>query len=196
MKVLIAVSLLLSSFTTLLAQSSEYSITLGPELPYKKRSTLSKIIGDDENGFYTLRRNLLSSKMNVVSYDHKLFERRNTRQRIDEDGEGLNYEDVIYFNNNLFLLASAINKEAKKNNLYIQSIDKSTLLLNDDRQLLASLDLEKMRKRKAGSFGYDISRDESKLLIYFDLPYKKGEKECFGLRVFDKDEGLVWEKRT
>ena len=83
------------------------------------------------------------------------------------------------------MFTSLKNNKLKQNFLFVQSINKKTLLLNNDLKQIAQIDYAGNRKYNAGNFNYKTSRDSSKILIYYDLPYEQGASEKFGFHVFD-----------
>ncbi len=179
------------------AQRKEgFQVLVGPDLPYKKKSTLRDIIGSDESGFYTSRANMLSWKMNLVSYNPDLKETNNTLQSLKWEGKTPRFEDLIYFKDHIYLLTSEADKATRTNHLYVQSVNKETLLLNKDRRSIATIDFSNETKKNSGTFDYEISRDKTKLLIYYNLPYNRGEAEKFGFKVFNEKFDLVWSKQV
>lgn len=83
-------------------------------------------------------------------------------------------------------------KKTKVNTLYYRSIDKSTLAPNSERQEVCQITYEK--KRNDGNFNFIFSEDHTKLMLFYNLPYQKGEPEQFGYKVYGKDMNLLWEK--
>ena len=68
------------------------------------------------------------------------------------------------------------------------------------RNLTASKTLKKIGEietrgiNREGNFGINISRDSSHILIYNELPYKKGKPERFSLKVYNDGFQEIWNK--
>jgi len=82
------------------------------------------------------------------------------------------------------------------NTLYMSTLDKKTLVLNDDAKVVASIDYSGKTKFNAGYYTIDLSRKESKLLVRYELPFKRKEQEKFGLAVIDEDLSVMWDKQV
>lgn len=179
--------------------SQKVDIKWGNEIKASRKTTLSDIVGYDENNFYAIRIEYKgfigpSENLTIDSYDSNA----NQIQSIDlELGDGRNekdYEEIVHLDNKLYLFSSIQDKKSKKNMLFVQSIDKTSLLPNTEQKKIAEIDYTGNSRRNSGGYDFQISRDKSKLLIYYNLPYEKGEKEKFGFKVFDKSLNLLWTK--
>ncbi len=47
----------------------------------------------------------------------------------------------------------------------------------------------------SGNYDYSISQDSSKVLIYYNLLYRKGKSEQFGFIVLDKGFRKLWSRQ-
>jgi len=61
---------------------------------------------------------------------------------------------------------------------------------------VGEIDYSGNRKLNAGNFGFELSDDSTKVLIYYNLPFDKGEKEKFGFHVYDNQFNPLWEKQV
>lgn len=197
---LLTFSLALSSTIIGQEKSNKVNIKWGPEQKESKKSTLSDIIGHDETGFYALKTQLKNLGFSaIITLEHFNKELEKTKSVEIELKEKKNYkrlEGVYQLNNKLYLLTSIIDKKNKINRLFIETINKQTLQLNNDSKEVASIDYATHRKFNAGTFNYKLSRDSSKVLIYYNLPYEKGKKEKFGFQVYDNLLNKLWEKEV
>ena len=107
----------------------------------------------------------------------------------------IDFEFIVQLNNKLYLFSSFKNQKLKRNFLFVQSINKRSLQLKQDLNKIAEIDYSGKSKYNAGNFYYETSRDSSKVLIYYSLPYDKGEREQFGFHVFDRNLNQLWEKK-
>jgi hypothetical protein len=104
-------------------------------------------------------------------------------------------EFVVYQNDQIFIFSSARDKKTKRNILSSQSVNKKSFTLNDDKQEIAEVDFSGFTRLNAGSFGYEMSRDSSKLFVSYNLPYAKRGAERFGFHVFDNKLNQIWQKQ-
>lgn len=183
-------------FAVVSAVAQEAEVMMGPELQYAKRSTLKGIVGYDQTGFYALRTNALSSKLNIVKYNNDLKEVKSVHHSLKIGEDKRAYKAIVQLNERLFLLTNFSNKKTKRNTLYAQEIDKESLSIGKNQMALADIDFAKERKSNSGSFRISVSRDSSKFLVYYELPWNRGESEKFGFKVYDETMKLLWKKEV
>jgi len=177
------------------SKSENVSISWGNELKAAHKTTLSKLIGTDGEDLYVLftatgagyRGNIY-----IAKYDGSLNQVLYQELEVRKSVKGAEFEDIIMFNKNLYVFYSLDGKKTKINNLSFQSVDKSTLILNNDAKQVCSIKYEK--KKNDGSFSFKYSEDFTKLMLYYNLPYQKGEPEQFGYQVYKDNMELLWEK--
>ena len=199
-KATILLSIVMYLSCSLIAQvkSTKVDIEWGPEQKESKKSTLADIIGYDETGFYALKtqiKNLgFSALITLEHFNNELGKTKSVEIELKEKKYDKKLEGLYLLNNKLYLLTSLKDKKTKINKLYVETIDKQTLLLNGDSKEIATIDYANHRKFNAGTFNYKLSRDSSKVLIYYNLPYEKGASEKFGFQVYDNELNKLWEK--
>lgn len=112
-----------------------------------------------------------------------------------EGKKTVSLEGIVPFGDELVLLGSYSDKKTKENKLFYKNLDKKSLQSSRGWNELASLSFEK--KRRNGSFSYSLSRDSSKLLLYYSLPIlDKDAPSKFGFKVFSENMKMEWEKET
>lgn len=193
--VIFTAALLLSSVAFAQTKSEKVDISWGAEQKASKKISLEDLVGYDESGFYALK----SKKGHLFFLEH-YNEEMNLVKSVElnlENGKDENtFEFIVQWNDQLLLFSSLLDKKSKKNNLYVQTINKESLMPNHDLRMVSQIDYEGRSKRSSGSFSYSFSEDRSKFLLYYALPYKKNETERYGFHVFDKNMDLVWEKQV
>jgi len=102
------------------------------------------------------------------------------------------FEKIIQIGKKLYLFVSF--KQKGDNILYVQGIDKQTLRPKSDLKKIAEINYTGASKNNTGYFDCKISRDSSKVLVYYKLPFGISKKERFGFNVYDDDFNLLWEK--
>ncbi len=174
------------------------NIKWGPEVEGSRKSLINKIVMNDENYYYVL----FSETGGLFSKDSYYLEKfdMNMNQVASEEIilEGADkkrkFEDIVYFNDEMYLMTSYNDKGNDFCYLYFQKINKNTLKAEKKLLQLAEIDYNEFRSSDFGSFYYEISADSSKLFLHYILPSKKKMKQKFGLKVLDKDMSILWEK--
>lgn len=93
-------------------------------------------------------------------------------------------EFIIDYNDKLQIFTSFIDRKRRRNILYVQTINKVLLIPEGNRREVCSTDYKHFYNK--GSFGYTVSKDSSKLLIYSALPNSFNDSEKIEISIFDK----------
>ncbi len=182
-------------------KSKDIDIIFGEEAREARSSMLESILGYDETGIYILKteaRSVFSLEKDyfIEHFDNKMNQTKWKEIIIkDKKGDERDYEFIVYMNNTLYLFSSIENKKTDNVILYAQTINKKTLRLNNDSRKITEINYAKKGSKSFGDFEYEISRDESKLMIHYLLPVRKKEKEKIALIVLDKDLELLWGRK-
>jgi hypothetical protein len=171
----------------------------GQEYKEPANSNLSKIIATDGDGFYTLRMHrggLLGGgdiKPIVEYYDKSMRLIRERELDLGYKGKDRDFKDVIMFGRQLYLLSYFYNEKHEKTYLFAQKIRHSSLQLEPEVTKIEEWDAS--NKEHADPFGFHLSRDSSKLLVYTHSPFvEKGDKEQFSFHVFAPNLEESWSK--
>ena len=175
-------------------RTSKPSVKFGPEFKIPGKSTLDDVIGYDNTGFYVLETNRWGSKYTLRLFNHQMALVKSAEVNLDYEGKRRRFEFSVQFNGRIYLFTSFANQKLKKNLLFVEAINPSTLKPDGKMTKVAEIDYSRFGRWNIGEFGYDLSRDKSKLMIHFDLPSAKGENERFGFKVFEEDLKVVWGK--
>ena len=182
-------------------KSKNVDIIFGEEIKEARSSNLESILGYDETGIYVLKTEgggAFSSGQDcfIEHFDNKMNQTKSEELIItDKNGEERDYEFIVHMNNTLYVFSSIENKKTDKVNLYAQTINKKTLRPNNDSRKIAEINYAEKGSGSFGDFQFNISKDQTKLMIHYLLPAKKKEKEKIALIVLDKELGLLWEKK-
>ncbi len=183
------------SFGQKLSQSVD--VIWGKEFKESKKTTLTDIVGYDESGIYALKARtglFAATQKSLGHFDNRMNQTKSVELIQNYKDNELYTDEVIQFNKNLYLLSIFINQKQKKNYLFISSINKKTLRPNNDLIKIAEIDYRNYSKYNSGTFDYDLSNDSTKLMVFYNLPYDRGEREKFGFNVYDLNLNLIWEK--
>jgi len=203
MKVYIWLPLILIGLcTTLLAQPLDKMATIDWSESYNEpnNSFLSKIIHSDQEGFYALRVQGLGNKKTkpnifVEYYDkNKMRLKKSVELDLKFKNKRRDFEDILVAGGNMYFLTSFNNQAKKKNYLFAQKVNKTTLRPSKQLTKLAEVDTKNLYQE--GGFRHHLSKDTSKILLYSMLPKKKRQPERFSLQVFDNQLTPIWEKEV
>ncbi|MBG16055.1 MAG: hypothetical protein CL853_06860 [Crocinitomicaceae bacterium] len=194
---LLTASVLCSYSLIAQVKTEKATVLWGPELKESKKSTLNDLVAYDETGIYVSKSNFKGyfSGYDIIleHFDNDLNKTKSVVLNLGEKKEKRTLELMIHFNDVLYVFSSKSNNEIKKNFLFVESINKKTLLSNNDLRKISEINFEGKKKRNNGDFMYSISRDKSKILIYNSLPFNKNENAKFSLHVFDQNLNQLWE---
>ncbi len=177
-------------------QSKKVDIIWGNELKASKKNTLDDVVGYDETGFYVKKSKLSLFAYNIFleHYDKKMNLTKTVELNLKEQNKQIYYEGIIQLKDKLYCFFSSRDSHIKKNTLFMQEINKRTLQLTNDRKKVGVIDYSHKSVYNSGNFNIVLSRDSSKVLIYYNLPYEKNKNEKFGFHVFDSDMSKIWER--
>ncbi len=198
MKKVIVLSFILFFFNSVVQSqslSNKLDIQWGDEMKESRRETLADIVGSDETGFYALKvKGAFSPSFTLQHYNLNLKQTKEVELELEGKEGERELEWVSFLNGEIYVFSSRADKKTKKNKLYVQKVDKSSLQFTGTLQPLTVIDFSGEKKRNAGFFGYEISPDSSKYLIYYEKPYQKGTKAKYGLQVYDNQIKEIWNK--
>ncbi len=189
---------LATCFNVLLAQQYQIPASIQWGEPYNepRGSFLEKIITQNEEGFYALRRQLPNSftrseKVYIEKYDRNQKLKKSEKIDLKYKKKVRQFEDVIELGGELYMLSSFLNKGKKLNYLFAERITRS---LRATEKLTKIGEIPVRNISRGGSFDYHISRDSSKILVYNELPYDRGNPEQFTFQVYDNRFNEIWKK--
>jgi hypothetical protein len=184
-----------SCFSFSQSLTPDAKVSWGAELREPAGSTITKIIAKTGDGVYALRTKESNAiegfKAYIELFDEKMNLDKSAELELKYNGKTRKFEDVIRLGGQLYLLTSFHNQVQKKNYLFKQVIHP-TRLTTSEKDLEKVTEFETQNILKEGFFDVVQSKDSSKLLVYHQLPYKKGQPEQFKLRVFDEQFQPLW----
>ncbi|MEK7254001.1 MAG: hypothetical protein AAB316_04600 [Bacteroidota bacterium] len=182
---------------TFYLSAQEPTLTWGNEYAEPAGTMATKIIGITSEGFYLLREKARENpgskpRVWVESYSREMKLLRSEEMELKYKGKQRDFENVLFFGGQLYLLTSFNNAAKKRNYLFKQPLSLKTLLPGKDMDMIC--ETEAPNKEREGTFAFAISKDSTKLLVFNELPYEKKQPERFAFRVFDQNFALVWQK--
>lgn len=172
--------------------SEQAEIIWGDELKFKKGDEFSEYLGKDEEKHFLIKslKRGYQYEINVFGNDMKL----KNAVIIDMKHHGnykMTYEGSYLINNKIYVFSSFPDKKKKINKLYCRAFDKNSLSTGE---LVEVEQLPYEKGRFKGSFGIEVSEDESSLLVYLGKPYEKNTPEKFGFTVLNSELETQWKK--
>jgi len=164
-----------------------------PHLKPDKNLHISEVIGQTSQSIYTLLTDmrqpaLLPPVIQVFNSDLKL--EKQIPLRLQYDQGQLNLEKAVLLNNRLHLLLSFNDLKTGKMRLYTQEINPENLQPFRAPRQVYELNWE--ASLFGNPFGFEVSDDHTKLLIYNKFPYVSGNWRRNWLVVCDENALPLW----
>ncbi len=194
---------LCSCYSMALAQQlgSDVNILWGDPQEESRRSTLYDVIGHDESGFYALRLKTggfygSSSTFSLEHYDTGMNKTQTVEVALKHNNKKLYLEQIVHYNNRLFIFTSLADQQDKERKLFVQPISKQTLMPVGEPRQIAAIDYTGHSRGNSGNYGFAVSTDSTKYLVFYNLPYDDDKNERFGFHVLDWEMNQLWEKQV
>ncbi len=158
---------------------------IGPELNMANNIQVPVIFGHDETGYYAYS---FDYRPAVEYLDTKF---RSVRRKYIDLNPGLRQRNLLglfHFHDSIYLFTSE--QRIKRMLLYVETIDKETLLQNGDERLL--MDVRNLSGWGA-EFGLHLSRQKSKLLVYSRLDVLNRNIQDLHFELYGEGMTLEWE---
>jgi hypothetical protein len=174
--------------------AGKFRVNFGAALKGHKSRTSFKIVDYDKKGVYVLSET--KGKYAIENYDNQNNLVKSEAIELKFQKKKRSLEFLLGFNDQLHLFTSFQNQKLKKNFLFEEKINKSTLLPTGELKKVAEIDYSEFSKYKKGTFNYKLSRDSNNVLVYYNLPSKKKAPEKFGFHVYNKTLDKSWHKEV
>lgn len=161
--------------------------------------SVSQFILEDQGNVYTIQDKqteflgTTSSTYILERFDAEQKLSHSEKVELKQGKKEKKFEFVLPMNQEIYLFTSFKNQKLKKNFLFCQTINKESLKPNNDTKKIAEVDYSKHSKNNSGEFGYELSADSTRLLVYYKLKVKKKEKPV-GLYMLNNKLEEQWHK--
>jgi len=184
------IALILSSFA-IKAQSPPFGtqIIYGEEVDSKK-SVVNDFIGEDDENYYFFM--YKKGKPYLDKYNKKLELTKSTEIILKRDEFNLIIEKTVFAEGNIVVFYSHFDKKTDTKTLYYELFTANTMLSNEKVNNIA--EINDLKRSARANFSIKLSPEESKILVYMDLPYEKDAPERYSFMVFDNQMMKLWEK--
>lgn len=177
------------------SKSEKVTITWGDEQVLGKKVVFDDIIGSDEDGIYIIKRNFKGKAPILIErYGNDMSLKKSVPIRLGEKKEERIYQYGTQIDGELILFTTILDKKAKVNLLFAQTVNKKTLKPSSKLTRVGAINFDGSARKNSGSFTYQVSNDDKRILIYYNLPYEKNSNEKISYHILDKDLNLLWEK--
>ena len=192
---LLAAASILSGLAQQKTTANNVRVQWGQEINEPKNSFFHYIFHNDETGYYILRYDDAAPSHYVLEHlDKDFIETKSVALNLDLDKKKrLSLDFMQGYNGELYLFGTLDNRKQKAYELYVQRIDKNSLLPAESPRQILSVSYK--GHNSGGGMQFDISPDRSKYLVMYDIPNKDKNPERFGLLVLDHELKTLWDKQ-
>lgn len=160
--------------------ASSVTITRGTVFDDSKFSSVGPIMGYDDQYYYT--DGSIKLRPALFKYDKNM--NQVASYKLGNETNGRDVRKRKYVSGNILLLTSVYDKKIKQNTYYVETVNKNTLVPNNDTVNLGVFDDSYMLIEKL----YVASEDHSKWLLLHELgDPDKEEKPRFQITIIDGD---------
>ena len=168
------------------------TLTLSQTMNEPDNSTISDYLGGDDEGYYLLRSiDTWNPTFILEAYDKKMQLRKSQELNPEIERNKTEISKVVFLGNQLYVFFIIKDKKAHNSILYFQQIDKKTLELTGNPNLVVSIPNKTFY---TGSFAYDISRGKGMLSVMAITRNEKNVPQKFNLVVMNDQMTKQWEK--
>jgi len=196
---LFSIGFLFASHAAVAQRNAPAKMKWSKEYRTPNNTYLSDIVYYDADKFIALRQgipNLLSNKesISLELFTHDMRLKKSNEIDLRYKKKKRSFERIIVLEGQMYLLTSFNNQAHNKNYLFRQEINMKTLVPSNKVEKIGEIDTR--RNIRKGNFDFHISEDSTKLLVYNQLPFKRGEPERFAYRVYNQNFELLWKKNV
>ena len=190
MRILILLSLSLFTINTF-----AYQVYFGESEKSDKRNRID-LLGTINDKVYIYKSKMMPlgvEKHEIFQYDpNTLVVAKEAKLEIKRK----NLERIVIFSNKILIFQSEKESRTGTQTVWYDIYDAQSLMLKQGNIELVQIEYKKGLFSKLNSFTIIMSEDESKLAIYYDLPYEKGKPEKFGIVVYDENMTKLYANQT
>lgn len=201
MKKLFTIAICLSCIASLFGQAQDVDLQWGPLLK-TKNNNFNRIIGNDENYFYSMgqegRTSVVYLRAKKDLYITQFSRADHTKQRevkidaFEYSGDEASPFKAWILNGTINVFYTAFNSKEDQKFLLLRQANME----GDISEPIVLGQINTSKRHSQGKFDVRLSSDSSKVLVHFDLPYQKGQPELFALKVFDTNFKELWRKEV
>lgn len=186
---------LLLTTISLLSWTQEAVVTWGEKIKISKDESNFRIVGSDESSFYAvkdLRQQEESIRMEVYNATTLNRDKFIDIPIPQIEGRYPALDEVLHLHGRWYFILTDFSKSIGANTAYAIMMDD---LEGQPSDPVILDNVSGFGKPRLTDFGFRISPDSTKILVYHDTPYEKKSNESFSFKVFNTDLTNLWNKR-
>lgn len=197
MKKLWILTMLLGVFSLFQAQTQiketdKADVEWGPTLKLDKKSQFQEVLSHDKSGYYVYKSG--KKGKSIEKLNSKMAFENSMALPLTYQKKKMSMEGLVYFNDKIVMLSSFDNRKVKTNYLFYQVIDPSSLTVDGGIKNVGEIGY--VKRRFKGAFGFEMSPEKSKMLLFFQKPYVKNAPEQYGFKVLDEKLAELWDQEV
>ena len=138
----------------------------------------------------------MKSSYYISAYDENLKLVKKDKIDLTHKENKLNFEGLFVINGKLVLFVSFQNTKIKKHFLFSRYLNPETLKPEGDMKLVGELDYSGHNRYNNTLFTFELSDDESRILVFHTFVSRNDEVIKFGLFVFDESLNMLWKNEN
>ncbi|WP_073131771.1 hypothetical protein [Chryseolinea serpens] len=181
------------------AQDLKPQVKWGKEFEAPRHSSLSAIVGHDQTGIYAVKERYgfgTGTTFSLEHYDNNFQPTKTFDLKLTHEGKTADVELILQMHSRLYLFSSFRDTQTSRKKLFVQEINRATLEPLPNKRQIAEIDFGSESRRNSGTYTIKVSRDSSKVMVFYALPYAKNEPESFGFQVLDDAMNPLWNKEV
>ena len=181
------------------AQDLKPQVKWGKEFEAPRHSSLSAIVGHDQTGIYAVKERYgfgTGTTFSLEHYDNNFQPTKTFDLKLTHEGKTADVELILQMHSRLYLFSSFRDTQTSRKKLFVQEINRTTLQPLPNKRQIAEIDFGSESRRTSGTYTIKVSRDSSKVMVFYALPYAKNEPESFGFQVLDDAMNPLWNKEV
>jgi hypothetical protein len=183
-----------------LGQSDGPTLNWGPATRAPGNSSLERVVGLTPNDIYFLR----TKNSGAFSSRDKIYVERYTRdlklQHSEEivlrlEKKDVQLENVLFLDDQLYLLTSYANKAHQKVYLFLQKLSNRNMRPTGSPRKVLEGPLTRVTTQ-GSAFDFQLAPDSSKVLVYYQIPSAAKDPERFSIHVLDNKLETLWSREV
>ncbi len=151
-----------------------------------------RVVGSDESGFFVVEEVKKDRSIKLVRYSTVDMKPQWTQSIPVASGTNEHqFESVLQLDDRFFFFTSGFSKESEQFQIYCTMLDAKGTKMGD--AALVHYTLSESRELSP-RFGYSVSPDKSKILLYFDPPFERKTTDALSFKLYDLSLDLLMEK--
>jgi hypothetical protein len=147
-------------------------------------------------GYYVLQKQMISMyriSIYLLFLDLNLNQIVSKELTFEYNGKSLKFIHALHLNGELYLFTSYTNMIQNKNYLFVQTLNKATLQLNNDLRPVSEFDVNP-KEKTGGHYHISVSNDSAKVVVMSEQPELKNGIAKFSYKVFSNQMQEIWSK--